>query len=168
MFKTIILAALIVIPIRTFVFQPFLVRGASMEPNYYQGDYLIVDQFSYRFQEPKRGDVIVFYPPTPTDKRYIKRIIGMPQETVSIENGDIYIEKEEDRWFLDEYSYLQTNTDGQLRMEIPEGHYFVLGDNRDSSLDSRSWGTLPEGNIIGKVAIQISPANTLANLKSVQ
>ncbi len=168
LFKTILLAALIVIPIRTFVFQPFLVRGASMEPNYYQGDYLIVDQFSYLFQEPQRGDVVVFNPPTPTNKRFIKRVIGMPGETVSIEEGSIYIEKEGDRWFLDEYNYLKSNTDGHLQVEVPEEHYFVLGDNRDSSLDSRSWGALPRKNIIGKVALQISPATTLANLKSTQ
>jgi signal peptidase I len=166
--KTILLAAIIVIPIRTFVFQPFLVRGASMEPNYYQGDYLIVDQFSYLFQEPQRGEVIVFDPPTSTNKRFIKRIIGLPGETVSIEDGDIYIEKEGERWFLDEYSYLEVDTDGRLRVEIPENNYFVLGDNRASSLDSRSWGVLPKKNIIGKVALQISPATTLANLKSAQ
>src|SRR6056297_234592 len=89
--KTLLMAALIVIPIRTFLFQPFLVRGASMEPNYHQGDYLIVDQLSYRFRKPKRGEVIIFHSPIPPERRFIKRVVGLPGETISLEDGNLYV-----------------------------------------------------------------------------
>ncbi|MGM0439068.1 MAG: signal peptidase I [Patescibacteria group bacterium] len=159
--KTILLAALIVIPIRTFIFQPFLVRGASMEPNYHQGDYLIVDQLSYRLREPERGEVIVFDSPTPPKRRFIKRIIGLPGETVSLEDGTIYIENGEKRP-LEEDNYLQEKTEGDFEVTLDDDEYFTMGDNREASLDSRSWGPLPEENIIGRVSVQLTPFSTLA------
>lgn len=162
--KTIILAAIIVIPIRIFIFQPFLVRGSSMEPNYYQGDYLIVDELSYRFREPKRQEVIVFDSPVAPGKKYIKRIIGLPGETVILEDGIIYIEKNGAKIPLDESDYLKIDTQGRSKFSLGEDEYFVLGDNRSASLDSRSWGILPEENIIGRVYFQISPFSALANM----
>jgi len=133
-----------------------------MEPNYYQGDYLIVDQLSYRFNEPKRGQVVVFHSPRPPQRRFIKRIIGLPGETVYLEEGIIYVENEEGRKSLDEMQYLEIETPGEFRETLSENEYFVLGDNRESSLDSRSWGAVPADNIIGKVTIQLSPFPTLA------
>ncbi len=161
--KTLILAAIIVIPVRVFLFQPFLVRGSSMEPNYYQGDYLIVDQFSYRVREPERGEVIVFHSPQPPERRFIKRIIGLPQETVILEEGIIYIVSEEgEKRLLNEDYYLKEETPGDFEVELSTGEYFVLGDNRRASLDSRNWGSVPRENIIGRVGIQISPFSTFA------
>ena len=165
--KTILLAAIIVIPIRTFIFQPFLVRGSSMEPNYHQGDYLIVDQLSYRMRKPERGEVIVFDSPQPPQRRFIKRVIGLPGETVTLEDGVIYIENGE-REILDEYEYLDTETPGQFSQSLGGNEYFVLGDNREASLDSRSWGTLPSDHIIGRVSIQLSPFSTLAKTVTFQ
>ena len=159
--KTILIAALIVIPIRTFIFQPFLVRGSSMEQNYYQGDYLIVDQLSYRFRNPERGEVVVFYSPESNQRRFIKRIIGLPGETIHLEDGVLYIENGEKR-VLDESDYLKEDTPGEFSETLGDNEYFVLGDNREASLDSRSWGTLPGDNIIGRVSIQLSPFSTLA------
>lgn len=165
--KTIILAALIVIPIRTFIFQPFLVRGSSMEPNYHQGDYLIVDQLSYRFREPERGEVIVFNSPRPPERRFIKRVIGLPGETITLEDGVIYVENGIKRT-LNEEDYLPTETPGEFSQTLEDNEYFVLGDNREASLDSRSWGTLPRESIIGRVSLQLSPFSTLANLTAFQ
>ena len=165
--KTILIAAIIVIPIRTFIFQPFLVRGSSMEPNYYQGDYLIVDQLSYRFREPERGEVVVFNSPQPTERRFIKRIIGLPGETISLEEGILYVENGEKK-ALDEGEYLTDETPGNFSETLGEDEYFVLGDNREASLDSRSWGTLPQENIIGRVAIQVSPFSILAKATTFQ
>ncbi len=161
--KTIILAAIIVIPVRTFIFQPFLVRGSSMEPNYHQGDYLLVDQLSYRFRNPERGEVVVFHSPVPPQRRYIKRIIGLPGEAVFLEDGVIYIEKGGERVSLDEDDYLQIETPGSFEIFLGDDEYFVLGDNRGASLDSRSWGNLPGENIIGRVGFQLSPFSTLAH-----
>lgn len=161
--KITIIALAIVLPIRYFLFQPFVVKGASMEPNYTSGDYLIIDEISYRFSSPARGDVIVFkYPFNPAD-RYIKRIVGLPGETIEIKNGQIYISANNKISILNETYYLTENLieDWKNLDDIPpttlkEGEYFVLGDNRNASSDSRRWGALPAENIIGKSVLQIS------------
>lgn len=161
--KIVIVALAIVLPIRYFLFQPFVVKGASMEPNYHNGDYLIVDEISYRFNEPQRGDVIVFkYPNNPAD-RYIKRIIGLPGETVSITEGKISIVKEDKTLVLNESTYLSedflktwSNREDLDPVTLGTGQYFVLGDNRNASSDSRVWGLLPEQNIIGRASLQFS------------
>ncbi|HRU20782.1 MAG TPA: signal peptidase I [Candidatus Paceibacterota bacterium] len=155
--KLIVLALLIVIPIRCFVFQPFIVSGQSMEPNYHSSDYLIIDEISYRNNSPERGDVVVFkYPKNPNFK-YIKRIIGLPGETIEIKNAEIFITSNGQTTKLDESSYLpQSVRDSWVRMAnmdpltLGPNEYFVLGDNRNNSSDSRVWGPLPAKNIIGK------------------
>lgn len=165
--KIIIIALLIVIPIRFFVFQPFMVSGASMEPNYHSTDYLIIDELSYRFNEPKRGDVIVFkYPKNPNSK-YIKRIIGFPGETVEIKDAKITITKNGNVIVLDESYLPQESITAWIRgatygpVALKDNEFFVLGDNRNYSADSRTWGTLPKENIIGKVAFTFSVTELL-------
>ena len=157
---------LIVVPLRTFVFQPFLVRGSSMEPNYQNGDYLIVDEVTFRFREPARGEVIVFKFPQNPSQRYIKRIIGLPGETVEISRGrvDIYKAGEGEKKILDESAYLPagTATDGQLTKELGPNEYFVMGDNREFSSDSRAWGEVPRDAIVGKVFVRIFPLSAFA------
>lgn len=152
--KIVIIALIIVVPIRAFVFQPFFVKGASMEPNYHNLDYLIVDEISYKIGQPQRGEVIVFYNPQNTSQRFIKRIIGLPGEIVKLEEGNVYIKKpgEEEFFLLNESAYLPqaTKTRGNQITELKQGQYFVLGDNRDSSYDSRSFGPLDEKYIIGR------------------
>lgn len=165
--KIIIIALLIVVPIRYFIFQPFFVRGQSMEPSFLTGDYLIIDELSYRFRGPERGEIIVFrYPENPSQK-YIKRIIGLPGETVQIESGQVIVYKEDGiSQVLDESAYLAdfVQTSGATEISLGQDEYFVLGDNRPVSSDSRRWGTVPQGNIIGRVFLRAWPFVALAKL----
>jgi signal peptidase I len=157
--KVVAVALLIVIPIRYFLFQPFVVSGQSMEPNYSNGDYLIVEALSYRIREPQRGEVIVFYYPENPSFRHIKRIIGLPKERIVIEKDKIRIIKEDgDSFFLNESKYLDYfQSIEKNEIELGEEEYFVMGDNRDASFDSRRWGALPKNYIIGKTVIKIFP-----------
>jgi len=165
--KIVIIALLIVVPIRYFVFQPFFVRGQSMEPNFYQGDYLIIDELSYQFRAPQRGEVIVFKYPNDPSQRYIKRIIGLPGETVKIQEGKVFIEQDGEIQALDELAYLSqfSQTLGDVQMTLDKNDYFVLGDNRSVSADSRRWGVLPEENIVGRVFLRAWPFAALAKIE---
>jgi signal peptidase I len=161
--KVVLVALLIVIPIRYFLFQPFIVSGQSMEPNYSHGDYLIVDEISYRFREPQRGEVIVFRYPEEPSLRHIKRVIGLPQETINIENGVIEIVTiSGEKMTLDESGYLTNfSTSGNTNISLKEKQYFVMGDNRSASFDSRRWGSLAQEYIIGRVALKVFPFSNL-------
>ncbi|MDI6882955.1 MAG: signal peptidase I [Patescibacteria group bacterium] len=163
--KIVTLALIIVVPIRYFVFQPFIVKGASMTPAFSNGDYLIVDEISYRFREPQRGEVVVFRYPKDPSQRFIKRIIGLPGEKVKIEGGEIkIIDKFDQEKILDESAYLllgQNNLFDNKVMVLGEEEYFVLGDNRAHSFDSRNWGTLQRKEIIGRVFLRIWPPKAL-------
>jgi signal peptidase I len=163
-FKIALIALVIVIPIREFVFQPFFVRGQSMEPNFHDFDYLIIDEISYHFHNPQRGEVIVFKNPNNPSQRFIKRIIGLPGETVRIEKGKVIIKNDSKTFVLDESSYLPDyiKTPGKIEVTLKKDQYFVLGDNRFSSFDSRSWGPLPKKNIIGRVVLKLWPLSTFA------
>ena len=164
--KIVVIALLIVIPIRTFLFQPFFVRGESMSPAFENGDYLIIDQLSYRFRDPQRGEVIVFkHPPS---QRYIKRIVGLPGETVEIEDGKVIIYKQEEFYILDESDYLPLDvlTTGEAPISLAENEYFVLGDNRFASSDSRRWGSLTREDIIGRVFLRAWPFTALAKIEA--
>ena len=166
-FKIVIIALLIVIPIRYFIFQPFLVRGASMTPAFENGDYLIIDEISYRFGEPQRGEVVVFRYPNDPSQRYIKRIVGLPGETIEIENDQVIIYKGETTQILDESKYLSANTKttGNIKTNLEENQYFVLGDNRIASSDSRRWGPLPSEDIIGRVIFRAWPPTAVAKFE---
>jgi signal peptidase I len=155
--QTVALALAIVLPIRYFIFQPFVVLGHSMEPNFHPKDYLVVDEISYRFREPKRGEVIVFKYPANPKLKYLKRIIGLPGEEVTIENGVVKINGK----VLDESFYLPASvqTSGFISIKLDKDEYFVMGDNRDFSSDSRRWGPLPRKLIIGRVILRLFPFN---------
>jgi len=166
--KIVIIAMLIVVPIRYFIFQPFFVRGQSMEPNFSQGDYLIVDEITYRFRNPERGEVVVFKYPNDTSQRYIKRIIGLPEETIEIKDGHVIIYGRDGApQALDELAYLAEfiQTSGNINVRLGANEYFVLGDNRPVSSDSRRWGTLPENDIIGRVLVRAWPLAALAKVE---
>lgn len=167
-FKIVVLALLIVIPIRYFLFQPFFVRGQSMEPSFQGGDYLIVDQLSYRFQEPQRGEVIVFRYSHNRSQNYIKRIIGLPGETIEIQDNKIVVYHNGEAEILGETAYLPANiqTTGGLRVQLNDDEFFVLGDNRTFSSDSRSWGPIKRGDIIGKVFVRAWPPTALARIEA--
>lgn len=160
-FKITVLALVIILPIRYYVAQPFLVKGASMEPNFEDGNYLIIDEISYRFYQPQRGETVVFRSPEDPKQFFIKRMIGLPGETVEIRNNRVVIYNEDnpDGLALDESPYLdpEQRTEGRLKVELGENEYFVLGDNRLASSDSRRWGPLDESLIVGKVLIRAWP-----------
>lgn len=157
-----VLAVVIVLPIRLFVAQPFVVEGESMYPTFDSGDYLIVDELTYHFSDPKRGDVIVFRYPGDESVFYIKRVIGLPGETVSITEGVVTITKPDGTTLELEEPYVvaedATYTESTL---VGPGEYFVMGDNRPRSSDSRVWGLLPEREIMGRAFLQLLPATEI-------
>ncbi|TFG35654.1 MAG: signal peptidase I [Parcubacteria group bacterium] len=162
--KIVVLACLIVAPIRLFIFQPFFVKGQSMEPNFENGDYLFVDELSYRLKDPQRGEVIVFKYPNDVSQRYIKRIIGLPGETVEIKDGKIDIFNKDGEKLLKEEDYIPQSilTLGDTKTTLKENEYFVLGDNRSASSDSRRWGPVPREDIIGRVFFRVWPLDAFA------
>lgn len=164
--KIIIIAAVVVIPIRYFLFQPFFVRGQSMDPNFENGDYLIIDELSYRFRAPERGEVIVFKYPVDPSNRFIKRIIGLPGETVEIKDNQITIYLEDKTMILNE-NYLSDDlsTSGEIVVELKAEEYFVLGDNRPYSFDSRRFGPLHKSFITGKVLLRAWPIDSVSIIK---
>jgi len=148
--------------VRYFLVQPFFVEGASMEPNFENGEYLLIDELSYYFKPVGRGEVVVFHYPLDTSKYYIKRIIGLPEETVEIKNSQVTIYNDEHpNGFVLNESYLPKSltTDGQIKEKLGKDEYFVLGDNRPVSYDSRRWGVLPKNDIIGRVWVRAWPFN---------
>ena len=163
--KVALVSLAIILPIRYFLVQPFFVRGASMEPTFDDGEYLVIDQLSYRFRQPQRGEVIVFRYPNQPSQFFIKRIIGLPGETVRIENGQVVIENSQhpEGVILNEVPYLPSGirTGGQERLALGQDEYFMLGDNRPSSSDSRSWGPLPANDIIGRVWVRAFPLDQI-------
>jgi len=166
--KIVVIALAIVVPIRYFLFQPFLVSGQSMEPNFENGDYLIVDELSYRFRAPQRGEVIVFKYPDDPSQRFIKRIIGLPGETVDIKDNKITISKSGTSIVLNESQYLSfAQTAGDTHLSLGADEYFVLGDNRNFSYDSRRFGVLPKDKITGRVLIRAWPFDELEIFKEV-
>lgn len=155
----ILLILILILPIRLFFFEPFFVKGSSMEPNYYSFDYLIIDKITYRFSDPQRGDVIVFHPPFDNKIYYIKRIIGLPGEKIVIINSRIFIYNDEKpEGFELREDYLKDNvTIGDQEIVLKDGEYFVLGDNREVSSDSRLWGPVRRERIIGRAIFHLSP-----------
>lgn len=129
-----------------------------MEPNFEENDYLIIDELSYRFRNPERGEVVVFHPPKNEGQFYIKRVIGLPGETVEIRNGVIKIFNTEfPNGFELSESYLNEYTDGNVRVTLGVDEFYLLGDNRDASLDSRVIGPVPRDHLTGKVWVRGLP-----------
>lgn len=158
LFKFAIIAVVIVLPIRMYIAQPFIVSGASMEPTFEHGEYLIVDEISYRFISPERGDVIIFRFPEDPSKFFIKRIVGLPGETVTMQGGSITItnNRHPEGIVLDE-SYIVDFARDSFTVMLERDEYFVLGDNRPASSDSRIWGPLEEDLIIGRAFLRLLP-----------
>ncbi|MCX6757590.1 MAG: signal peptidase I [Candidatus Nomurabacteria bacterium] len=162
--KFAIIAIIIVIPIRVFIAQPFIVSGSSMIPTFQDRQYLIIDEISYRFSDPKRGDVIVFHYPNDPSKFFIKRIIGLPNEKIELTKGEVTIINNDrpegfklDQSFIENHSY---ETDAPYQLKDKE--YFVMGDNRSGSYDSRAWGAVPQKLITGRVLLRLLPLNKIS------
>ncbi len=158
--ETIVVALSIFVVVYLFLVQPHEVKGSSMEPNFQNNDYILTDKISLKLHEPSRGDVVIFKAPKNPDVDYIKRVIGLPGEKVKIQNGLVYINNMK----LSE-PYLNSSTNlfpGSFLQEgieitVPEGEYFVMGDNRPHSSDSREFGPVPQGLFIGKAILRYWP-----------
>lgn len=158
--KFTLIALVIVIPIRLYVAQPFIVSGASMDPTFKNGQYLIVDQFTYHFNNPKREDVIIFRYPRDPKTFFIKRIIGLPGETVKLTDGKITIinkEHPEGMAIEDPHVVSGHRTADNFSVTLTNTEYFVMGDNRAESSDSRIWGPLERKYIVGRPALRLFP-----------
>ncbi len=166
--KTFVIVMLVAFAIRYFVIQPFVVDGDSMMPTFVNNEYLIAEKISYDFTQPSRGDIVIFRYPENPSIIYIKRVIGLPGETVTIKDGSVYISDSSDatpRKINESYigTSIKTNlfdattADAQLKVTLKDNEFFVLGDNRDHSSDSREWGILPRANIIGRVWLTVTP-----------
>jgi signal peptidase I len=156
--------------ITTYIAQPFLVKGRSMEQTFSDGDYLIVDQLTYNFADPKRSEVIVFHtefiPGGSEREYYIKRVIGIPGDRIVIKDGGVllYENNAETPTFLDEdyiIDGLKTLSQEPVDVVLKANQYFVLGDNRGNSSDSRYWGPVNKAYIVGKPLIRLFPFNTI-------
>jgi signal peptidase I len=150
--------------VRTFLVQPFLVSGTSMSPTFSNGDYVLTDELTYRIRPPERGEVVVFHDVSDSSTYLIKRIIGLPGDTVNIKNNTITVtDKQYPGGLVLNESYLPkgTVTSGDNTWTLSSSTYFMMGDNRAVSYDSRSWGPLPAGNIVGLVRFRLWPLNAI-------
>jgi len=163
-----IIAILIVLPIRVFIAQPFIVSGTSMIPTFEDSQYIIVDQLSYRLHEPSRGDVVIFKYPKDPSKYFIKRVIGLPGETVTVSGNNVSITKsgETSSFTLNE-PYVKREGAENVSETLGNDEYYVLGDNRSSSLDSRFWGPLPKENLVGRAYLRLLPVSEVDFLPGV-
>ncbi len=161
-----IIALLIVVPVRWFIAQPFIVSGASMEDTFHSGEYLIVDQLTYHLEEPQAGDVVVFRYPKNPSTFFIKRIIGVPGDTISIDGNVVTIINTEhpNGYVLDEPYIHSMAPTTFLHETLGEREYFVMGDNRDRSSDSRVWGVLQREYIVGRAFLRLYPINEMGYL----
>jgi signal peptidase I len=154
MLETVLPAILIAVLIIVFIGQATRVEGQSMEPNLHSNQRLVVEKVSYRFHGPQRFDIVVLKLPSQGEELLIKRVIGLPGETVEIKNGHVYVNDEQlEEPFCDE----QTQPGRQGKVTVPPLHVYVLGDNRDRSNDSRSFGPVPITNIVGRAWLSYWP-----------
>ena len=150
---------IVVVGVRLFIAQPFIVSGTSMVPTFQNNNYLIVDEISYRFEKPQRGDVMIFHPPVDPKEYYIKRLIGLPGDTVNVHNGVVTITNaaHPQGEVLNEPYITPDTLVENVTTVVPTGEYFVMGDNRPASYDSRIWGLLPAKNIVGRAFVRLFP-----------
>lgn len=155
----VIIIAVVVIPIRFFVIKPFIVSGESMEPNFHESNYLIVDQISYNFLEPQRGEIVIFRLPENKKKHLIKRIIATPGETIRISGSDVFIKEAGSENFVQiDESYLNSDFESFVKeLHLGEDEFFVMGDNRTNSTDSRIFGLIKKDYIVGRAWLRLLP-----------
>lgn len=168
--ESLVIALVLALIIRTFVVQAFKIPTGSMRPTLLEGDRLLVNKFLYRFKEPRRGDIIVFRYPGGEKKDFIKRLIAVNGEDVEIRDGNIYINGKlaEEPFVIRQIRYFNKSPYGSVGkpVKVPEGSYYVLGDNSSSSKDSRYWGFVPRKNVIGKAFFLYWPLNRIRIIKN--
>ncbi len=164
------MALAIFVVVYLFFFQPHQVKGASMDPNFHDNEYILTDKISYRFHTPQRGDVVIFRAPQNRELDYIKRVIGLPGEKVKVQGGEVFVNGQR---LKESYlpANLTTNAGDFLRAgqdyQIPEDNYIVFGDNRPHSSDSRAWGPVVKEDIIGKAWLRYWPPQDFGLLPQV-
>jgi len=147
-----------------FVVQPVRVEGTSMLPHLHDGERIFVNKFIYRFNAIERGDIVVFWYPNDPSKSFIKRVIGLPGETVSIKDGIVYINGQPlEELYLDDHHHMRH--ENMSSTFIRPHYYFVMGDNRDSSNDSRQWGLVPEKYVYGKAIFRYWPPSSVGTIR---
>jgi len=169
--KVFLIALAIIVPVRFYLFQPFIVTGSSMQPNFYQGEYLIIDELTYRFAEPHRGDVVVINSPADEKQFFIKRVIGLPEETVVIANGKVVVKNSQypsGVTLVEKYLPDNIATFGNITVSLPAGEFYVLGDNRIASSDSRFFGPIKGEEVVGRVLVRAFPLNRFSTFSSPQ
>lgn len=155
-------ALVIVMPVRVWIAQPFIVNGSSMDSTFLDGEYLIVDELSHRFREPERGDVLIFKYPEDPSKYFIKRLIGLPGETIDIKSDTVtVINKEHPLGMVLDEPYIHSRSLGNDRVTLGPDEYFVMGDNRLVSSDSRVWGPLPKSDLVGRPFVRLLPVTKI-------
>ena len=167
--KVAIITIAIIVPIRYFLIIPFYVQGDSMIPNFHNREYLIVDEISYRFREPQRGEIIVFRYPKNPQEYFIKRVIGLPGETVEVKDSSIYIYNQahpeglklDESYLPDNTETLTNNNSSEEKWTVGDKQYFVCGDNRMNSMDSRVFGPIDKSFVVGKVLLRGLPLNKI-------
>mgnify|MGYP001572818090 CR=1 FL=1 len=157
------IALAIVLPVRIFIAQPFIVSGASMDPTFASGQYLIVDELSYHLGDPPRGDVVIFKYTKNPKQYFIKRVIGLPGETVVVNGkGQVFIKDKDGKTVLTlEEPYVAYTKDDTIERALLPGEYFMMGDNRAGSFDSRAWGPVKRDLIVGKAFLRLFPLTTM-------
>ncbi|MFA6547791.1 MAG: signal peptidase I [Candidatus Magasanikbacteria bacterium] len=162
--KVAVLAGVTIALVRYYLFKPFYVKGASMEPNFFDHEYLIIDELSYRLGDPKRGDVVVFRYPNDPKEYFLKRIIGLPGERVKVSEGEIVVYNDaHPEGFVIKESYIPSDvtTEGEKIMSLSNNQYYVMGDNRPNSFDSRRFGPVDENLIVGRTWLRGWPLNRI-------
>lgn len=165
--QVIVIALIISLPIRFFIAEPFVVNGASMDPTFSTGQFLIVDRLTYRFEKPQRGDVIIFEYPNDPSVYYIKRVIGLPNELVNIKDGHVFISTSTSSpgtELNEPYIAPIHASHDTLSVALGPTEYFVMGDNRAQSSDSRAWGPLDAHFIVGRPVVRLLPLDSLSIL----
>lgn len=161
--KTVLIIIILAALIRQFVIQPFIVDGQSMEPNFQNNDYLITDKVSYRLHSPSRGEVVIFHPPDNPSVNYLKRIVGVPGDTIAVKNGDVYVNgKKIIEPYINNNEKTHSPSSGDVEITLKEKEFFVLGDNRNHSRDSREIGPIPISNIVSRIWLRLFPFNTMS------
>jgi signal peptidase I len=165
--KVLAIALVVALVVRIFIAEPRYIPSNSMDPTLHIGDRLIVDKVSYHWQEPHRGDIVVFMPPPQLaefgygqGQAFIKRVIGEPGHTVQVSHGQVFLDGSP----LDEDYILEPPQYEMVPVAVPEGYVFVMGDNRNDSNDSHVWGVLPQNNIIGRAWLRFWPLDRLGQM----
>ncbi len=162
--KFAVITVAIVVPVRAYVAQPFIVSGSSMVPTFENGEYLVIDEFSYLLRGPNRGEVIVFRYPKDPSKFFIKRVIGLPNETLKLTPAGVSTIKEDGTEVKIDESYIKNQSLPDQTIKLGANEYFVMGDNRPESLDSRIWGPVTEDLIKGRVLLRLLPPTKIGLL----